>query len=83
MSKDKSRLTLYETACDKAKELGAAEVKQGAILKRNNWTWAMDFPTPDAALQFVAWLDQHGFENGGYNSKFDNSVKFRGNGLTD
>lgn len=49
---------MTDTACDKAKELGAT------ITHGINWTWARGF-TPEGAKTFIAWLGSAGYEHRG------------------
>ena len=45
----------------KARELGAKE-----IVNVINWTWAKDFPNPEAGQAFVEWLTANGHDHRGY-----------------
>ena len=48
------------TADKKAIELGAT------VRPAINWTWANNFPSPEAGREFVRWLGLNNYETSGY-----------------
>jgi len=50
----------HDDAVAKAKELGATGFREGI-----NWNWCSNFPTEEAADEFVEWLDSKGYEHRG------------------
>lgn len=64
-------------AIEKAIELGSKDPANYGI----NWAWANSFPSKKAAEQFVAWLNDNGYEHRGVyiddNSFGSASVRYR------